>query len=332
MPGASADASVSPERFAAERAAAWEELESALRRAGDRPEKLGRDGVRRLGDALPRGGRRSGLRAAALPGRAAGRAARGARAAGARDGLLARGPARVAVARSSPAATGGGWPSGPCSCWSRGCCSPAPALAGGAWGAVDPATAAGLIPAEFQAAADPPAEGRDYDPETASAFSFSVMFNNIQVTLIAFAGGITFGVADGLRAVLQRAAAGGDRRARHRRGQRDRVPAADLLARAAGDLVHRRGRDRGPADRVGADPARGAAARDVAAPRGDPRGRDRGGHDPVARPVRVPEGFATGPELPVAVQATLGASLFVLFWSLVYFRGRQSTARALARR
>ena len=29
------------------------------------------------------------------------------------------------------------------------------------------------------------------------------------------------------------------------------------------------------------------------------------------------EGFATGPDLPVAVQATLGASLFVLFWSLV---------------
>jgi hypothetical protein len=40
---------LSPERFAAERGPAWEELEAALRRAGDRPERLGRDGVRRLG-------------------------------------------------------------------------------------------------------------------------------------------------------------------------------------------------------------------------------------------------------------------------------------------
>src|SRR3954465_5909993 len=40
---------MSPERFAAERAAVWEELDAALRRCGDRPERLGRDGVRRLG-------------------------------------------------------------------------------------------------------------------------------------------------------------------------------------------------------------------------------------------------------------------------------------------
>ena len=44
------------------------------------------------------------------------------------------------------------------------------------------------------------------------------------------------------------------------------------------------------------------------------------------------EGFATGPELPVAVQTALGFSLFVLFWALVCVRGRQRTARALARR
>ncbi len=61
------------------------------------------------------------------------------------------------------------------------------------WGLVDAPAAAGLIPAEFQSAADPPVEGRDFDAETASAFSFQVMFNNIQVTLLAFVGGITFG-------------------------------------------------------------------------------------------------------------------------------------------
>ena len=46
------------------------------------------------------------------------------------------------------------------------------------------------------------------------------------------------------------------------------------------------------------------------------------------------EGFLTGPEFPVELQAAFGASLFVLFWGLVLVRGRKphSTARALARR
>src|SRR5436309_1032837 len=45
------------------------------------------------------------------------------------------------------------------------------------------------------------------------------------------------------------------------------------------------------------------------------------------------EGFATGPDLPVEVQATLGGTLFVVFWGLVVWRGRpHRTARALARR
>ena len=38
------------------------------------------------------------------------------------------------------------------------------------------------------------------------------------------------------------------------------------------------------------------------------------------------EGFATGPDLPVEVQLAIGAALFALFWGLVAFRGRTSTA------
>ena len=89
---------MSPERFAAERGR-WDELEAALASApATGPERLGRDGVRRLGDALPRGGGRSRVRAPPLPGRAADRAAGGARAARPRDGLRALGPAGLAVA------------------------------------------------------------------------------------------------------------------------------------------------------------------------------------------------------------------------------------------
>src|SRR5262245_35697274 len=40
----------SPERFETERGAAWSELDAALQRCGDRPERLGASGVRRLGE------------------------------------------------------------------------------------------------------------------------------------------------------------------------------------------------------------------------------------------------------------------------------------------
>ena len=204
-----------------------------------------------------------------------------------------------------------------------------PALAGAAWGAADPAAAAGLIPAQFQAAADPPAAGRDYDPATAAAFSSSVMTNNIQVTLVAFAGGIAFGVLDGLRAVLQRADAGGDRRAGGRRGQRDRVPAAGLLARAAGDLLHRGRRDRRAADGLGADPARAAAARRRrCGARRRPAVEIAAGTVPWLVMCGLCEGFLTGPELPVAVQVTIGAALFVpVLGARVLARPSQHRAR-----
>ena len=40
---------MSAERFEAERSAVWGELDTALRRCGDRPERLGANGVRRMG-------------------------------------------------------------------------------------------------------------------------------------------------------------------------------------------------------------------------------------------------------------------------------------------
>ena len=276
MPGARRDAAVSPERFAAERAAAWEELEAALRRAGERPEKLGRDGVRRLGTLYRAAAADLAFARRRFPGEPlVGRLERSCCGRGRRSTRARGGACRCRP--SSPAGTGGGWRSGRCWCWSRGAAA-GPALAGGAWGAVDPAAAAGLIPAEFQAAADPPAEGRDFDAADLVRVLVPGHDQQHPGDAVAFAGGITFGVADGLRAVLQRAAAGSDRRAVDRGGNGDRVPAADLLARAAGDLVHRRGRDRGAADRVGADPAgplrRATSLRREASPGGRARGGD----------------------------------------------------------
>ena len=77
------------------------------------------------------------------------------------------------------------------------------------------------------------------------------MFNNIQVTLVAFAGGIAFGVLTVYALFFNGLLLGTIGGLAIGAGQRRRVPAADLLARAAGDLVHRRRRHRRAADRAG---------------------------------------------------------------------------------
>jgi len=175
--------------FETERGEDWRRLQDALARAGGRPERLGPDGVRELG-ALYRGAaadlayarRRypgdpvvARLEALVVAGRGAvyGQTSRG----GSVREFLVRGYWRRLAER--PVLILVAW-----------LLLLAPAAAGALWAAGDPGAALGLVPGELQAAADPPAEGRDFDAATASAFSAQVMVNNIQVTLAAFAGGL----------------------------------------------------------------------------------------------------------------------------------------------
>src|SRR4051794_11192179 len=188
-----ADIMMSPELFQAQRANGWAELDDMLRRAGDRPERLGADGVRRLG-AL--------YRSAAADLAFARRSYPGHPLVGRLEGLVLRGRAAVygRVGRRQSV-----WQFVSRGYWRRLAERPSlvfaawallllPAALGAVWALVDSASAAGLIPGEFQAAADPPTAGRDFDAATSSAFSVSVMTNNIQVTLFAFVGGITYGL------------------------------------------------------------------------------------------------------------------------------------------
>lgn len=68
-----------------------------------------------------------------------------------------------------------------------------PAVAGAIWALSDPGAALGLVPGEFQQAVEPVADTGMSASESA-AFSSSVMTNNIQVTFMAFAAGIAFGL------------------------------------------------------------------------------------------------------------------------------------------
>src|SRR5215218_7761355 len=184
---------MSPERFVAERSSAWTELDAALRFARDRPERLGSSGVRRLGELY---------RAAVADLAYARRSYPG-------DPLVPRLEALVLRARATVYGRVGRrasiWEFLSRGYWRRLAERPwlvfaawalllVPAFLGALWAVVDAPAAAGLIPGEFANAADPPESGRDFDAATSGAFSVAVMTNNIQVTLFAFVGGITFGL------------------------------------------------------------------------------------------------------------------------------------------
>jgi uncharacterized membrane protein SpoIIM required for sporulation len=66
-----------------------------------------------------------------------------------------------------------------------------------AWALSDPGAAVGLVPAEFRGAVEPVGDTGMTTAESA-AFSYAVMTNNIQVTFLAFAAGIAFGLGTAL--------------------------------------------------------------------------------------------------------------------------------------
>jgi uncharacterized membrane protein SpoIIM required for sporulation len=321
---------VNLERFEAERGGSWTALEAALAKAGDRPERLGGDGVRELGTLyrsaasdlafarrrFPGDPRTARLEALVLRGRSAVYARSGRRAS--LWSFLSRGYWRRIAER--PVLVLAAW-----------AILLVPAVGGAAWGATDPGTAAGIVPGQFQAAADPPAKGRDLDRATAAQFSTSVMTNNIQVALLAFAGGISFGALTVLAlfynglllGTLGGIAVGAGHGAAFLRLVSSHGPleiSCIVVGGIAGlrigwALVRPGPRRRGAALRAEARPAVEIAA----------------GTAPWLVLCGVCEGFLTGPNLPLALQTAIGFGLFGLFWGLVGWRG-QSAARAFARR
>ena len=68
-----------------------------------------------------------------------------------------------------------------------------PAALAAAWALDDPGAALGLVPGEFRGAVEPVGDTGMTATESA-AFSSAVLTNNIQVTLLAFAAGLVFGL------------------------------------------------------------------------------------------------------------------------------------------
>jgi uncharacterized membrane protein SpoIIM required for sporulation len=316
--------------FEAERGPGWERLDALLRRSRGRPERLGPDGVRELGTLY---------RGAAADLAYARRRFPGDPVVARLEGLLVRGRGTVYGQGSRRGSVRGFLSRG---YWRRLAERPVilavawalvlvPALAAGLAAGSDPATALSIVPPELQAAADPPPEGRDYDAAQGAAFSAQVLTNNIRVTLVAFAGGISFGVGTVLALVfnglilgivggLAVEAGSGAAFLRLISAHGPLEISCIVVGGVAGLRVgwamispgrHRRGKALVTEARLAVELALGTA--------------------PWLVLCGLCEGFLTGPDLALELQLTIGFGLAAVFWGLVWWRGH-SRALDFARR
>ena len=183
------------DRFLREREPAWAELGTLVATAKGRPERLGAASVRRLG-ALYR---------SAAADLALGRRRFPSEPAVARlEELVGRARHLVYATESRRMSLGSFLARG---YWQRVAERPmvlvvsalllfAPMAVGAAWVQDDPVAAVGMVPDAFRGGDESRAEGTDLGLSTAesAAFSTQIFVNNIRVTLLAFAGGISLGL------------------------------------------------------------------------------------------------------------------------------------------
>ena len=189
------------ERFVSERRAGWARLEELLERAAGRPERLGPDGVRELGARYRATTADLALARRRFPS----------------DPVTARLERLVASARQAvygsvrPRASLRAFVSR--GYWRRVRERPVALVVAAAllfgtaalatlWGATDPGAAAGVVPGDFIDAAQPPRGDRGLSTAEAAQFSSGIFVNNIQVTLVAFAAGITGGIGTALSLIF----------------------------------------------------------------------------------------------------------------------------------
>lgn len=184
---------MSLDSFVGERRESWAELDALVQRAGRRPERLGPQGVLRLGALYRSAAADLALARRSFP----------------RDPVVGRLEQLVGRARGlvydAPTRRGSILRFFARDYWRLVAERPlalvlaivlllGPAALAGAWAWSDPGAAAELVPAEFRPATDSPRPWRDLSPGEQADFTAAVFTNNIQVTLLAFAGGVTLGL------------------------------------------------------------------------------------------------------------------------------------------
>lgn len=319
------------ERFLAEREGGWRELEALLERAGGKPERLGARGVRTLG---------ARYRAVAADLAFARRAFAGDPVVARLERLTLQG--RQAVYADEPGrqsllaflTTG---------YYRRVVERPGllalaavllllPLALSTAWGLDDPAAAIGIVPGEFQGAAEPGSGSGAGSLSLAqeAAFSSEIMTNNIRVGFLAVAGGMLAGLGTvavtifngGMIGALTGLAIGGGDAGRFfslvvPHGVLELstiVVEATAGLRIGWAMIAPGTLTRGESLRAEARPAIELVL----------------GTIPWVVLAGLVEGFVTGSAPGLTAAIVVGAALGVLYWGIVVWRGRQSRAAALA--
>jgi uncharacterized membrane protein SpoIIM required for sporulation len=310
-------------RFLDERQEAWQELETLVRRAGRRPERLGADGVRRLG-ALYRGAAADlALARRSFP----------------RDPVVHRLETTVGRARHLVYDAPGRrlsllrffrqdyWQlvaSRPRLLLASAALLLAPSLLAGAWALDDPGAAGGLGPSEYRSVTEPRPEGTDLGLSGAdkAAFSSEVFTNNIRVSFLAFAGGISAGLVTAavllFNGVLLGTVAGLAAGAGNGRVFYELVVAHGVLELSCIVVAGAAGLRLGwalvePGRRTRGESLREEAPRAVAIALGTA---------PWLVVAGLVEGFVTPSGLGLAAVTAIGFGLAVLYWTLVWTLGR----------
>ncbi len=311
--------------FLSEGAPAWDALEALLERAGNRPERLGVEGVLELGRLYRTTVADLALARRRFPG----------------DPVLGR--LEALVLRARHAVYGERRSTGSLREFAlRGywrdirthrallavslTATFAPTLLAAAWAIHDPGAAIGLVPSAYRAAADPHVRHLDVGLSTQAGLAGSIFTHNIAVTFLDFAGGLLLGVGTifllAYNGLLLGTLAGLTAQAGTFSVFVRYIVPHGMLELSCFSIVGVAGLRLG---RALIDP--GVRSRGEAL-RADARGAVLMvlGTAPWLVCAGLTEGFVTPRGLPLGAALAVGAAWFVLFWSLVLTRGRRGPA------
>ena len=201
-----------------------------------------------------------------------------------------------------------------------------PAALSSGWALSDPGAAGGLVPAEFRPATQSERPWSDLTPGEQAAFTTAVFTNNIQVTFLAFAGGVTLGVLTAVslifNGIILGAVGGLMIGAGNWRGFVELVTGHGVLELSCIVVAGAAGLRLGwaivaPGYRTRADAAKHEARNAVAIALG-------------TMPWLVAAGIVEGnrarlADAGIGVDVAVGLAIGAVFWALVVWRGRATT-------
>lgn len=317
------------DRFLRERTGEWDELGALVRRAGRRPQKLGPSGVRRLGAAYRAAAADLALarrrwpgdpvvyRLEELVGQARHLVYAGERKTGSVRAFFGTGYWGLIRERLGFVALG----------WAL---LVVPGVLVGLWAAGDPAEAAGFLPAAYRGVGENIGGDLGLPVGTQAALAGRILTNNIQVSFLAFAGGITAGLGTAVVLLYNGALIGGVAGLAVDAGRAG--PLIELVAphgvlelsvivvsAAAGMTIG------------GALIDPGSRRRQVALTEGARRGAEIVlGTAPWFVLAGLVEGFVTPSGLGPGPALAVGAAIGAVYWFLVFWRGRAGPEEAPA--